>query len=59
MGDFACPCGRRQTDSIGEAMAERMGWRKINGEWHCPFCTGNEDSLRRLFMEGSEPCDES
>ena len=53
---YYCPCGRQQTarhpDFLGgnkgvrPQVVERFGWRKIEGRWRCPFCTGNTAKLR-------------
>lgn len=34
-----------------EETAERFGWRRINGSWECPNCTGNTTNLKK-FMDG-------
>lgn len=46
-----CSCGRTQKD-IGAQDLEAIGWRKIDGEWQCPFCTGNTDNLKKAFDGG-------
>lgn len=59
MKDFECACGRKQSyapatkrGGVTEKEAEWIGWRKINGEWNCPFCTGNKNNLKRIFNKG-------
>lgn len=49
MKDYACRCGRKQRATISEKIAELIGWRKIDGQWYCPFCTGNQENLWRVF----------
>lgn len=41
-----CACGREQVvvpitepGGITELDAQRVGWRRVNGEWRCPLCT--------------------
>lgn len=53
---FRCACEREQPaehegfpGGIGTSTAELIGWRKIGGQWTCPFCTGNEENLKRVF----------
>jgi hypothetical protein len=54
---FRCHCGREQSATypgysgggIEATAAERVGWRRVNGEWVCPFCSGNEALLRRAW----------
>lgn len=62
-GVFRCKCGREQlarppddTNSRGitPALAERVGWRRIDGRWECPFCCGNEEILKRVFDNGDQ-----
>lgn len=55
-GEFVCRCGRRQKyavegdkGGVTEKEAEWIGWRKIDGWWTCPFCTGNTDNLNRIW----------
>jgi len=57
---YRCTCGREQTakcdgfpGGISTKIAEFVGWRQINGQWSCPFCTGNEENLKKVF--GNEP----
>lgn len=45
---YMCPCGRMQT-LIAVAVVEQLGWRRIAGDWKCPFCTGNTKNLERVF----------
>jgi rubredoxin len=35
--------------AIAEEAAEHIGWRKIQGEWKCPLCTGNNKNLMKAF----------
>ena len=53
---FRCKCKREQTAShenvpggISIQLAEKVGWRQINGKWECPFCTGNQENLKKVF----------
>lgn len=53
---YRCKCGREQTaqcagyhGGLSESAAERFGWRMMDGEWQCPYCTGNTKVLNRLF----------
>lgn len=53
---YVCSCGRMQTKTVkglsggvSESVAELIGWRKINGLWVCPFCSGNIENLKRVF----------
>lgn len=54
-----CKCGREQSTlmpgfkngGVRPKTAEKFGWRKIDGKWECPFCTGNKDMLFRIFGE--------
>ena len=40
----------RKPGGVTELEAQSFGWKSDNdGFWHCPFCTGNEDKLRRIF----------
>ena len=58
-------CSRRQryapegsTQGVTQEEAEHFGWRMLRGKWHCPFCTGNLNNLRRLIMDYKhEPSD--
>lgn len=61
MKDFECACGRKQTykpanksGGITEKEAELVGWRKINGKWECPFCTGNTTNLYKVFEKAKK-----
>lgn len=45
---YMCDCKRMQT-AIAEEAAEHIGWRKIQGEWKCPLCTGNNKNLMKAF----------
>ena len=54
---FLCPCGRCQSyapagrsGGITVKEAERVGWRKIDGAWACPFCSGNIANLNKIFF---------
>lgn len=56
MKDFECKCGRKQSyappdksGGITKREAELVGWRKINGKWVCPFCSGNTKNLFKVF----------
>lgn len=56
MEDFKCACGRKQSyapegvrGGITEKEAELIGWRKIDGKWVCPICTGNTGNLGKVF----------
>lgn len=58
---FKCPCGRIQAyapkgerGGCTEDEAETIGWRLINGEWQCPYCTGNTANLDKVFKR-SDP----
>ncbi len=51
-----CACGRVQrivaADQPGgctEEEAKSVGWVRDGDSWSCPFCSGNEDKLRRVF----------
>ena len=67
---YRCKCGREQSAScdpypggLGPQVAEKIGWRRIDALWECPFCTGNTDMLFRVFglaegEEGQEPPDD-
>lgn len=53
---YRCKCGREQSAAcdpypggIDPYIAERMGWRRIDGLWECPFCTGHTDNLFKVF----------
>ena len=49
-GDYVCECGRGQSGhNVGEEAVEAIGWRKIDGKWSCPFCTGNTENLKKVF----------
>jgi len=67
---YRCKCGREQTGrtTVTEQMpdfgqkgilpetVERFGWRRIDGKWECPFCTGNTEALNNFFnARGREP----
>jgi len=62
---FRCKCGREQSTpmkgfnngGVGPDVVERFGWRKIDGAWECPFCTGNTEALFKFFGISSEPVD--
>jgi hypothetical protein len=56
--ELTCHCGRVQGYAASEDSggittdeAEHFGWRKIDGAWHCPFCTGNLDNLKRVMFK--------
>ena len=61
-----CTCDKTQSivendfdpDGITLIEAEHLGWRKINGEWKCPFCTGQLGNLKKLWDESPEPEEE-
>lgn len=53
---FQCACGRAQGyappdrgGGVTEQEAEHLGWRKVDGQWVCPFCTGNTSTLAEVF----------
>lgn len=53
---YHCKCGRRQKakcdgfpGGIPESTAEFVGWRRIDGKWECPMCSGNEANLQKVF----------
>ena len=55
---FICSYGRIQsyapkdiTGGITAEEAELVGWRKIQGKWICPFCSGNTKVLYKVFEE--------
>jgi len=62
---FECACGRKQPKAaenkmgIGEKAAESVGWRKINGEWRCPFCCNNTEALFGLFEKAIDEAAEN
>lgn len=33
-------CGAAFMGRATDKFIESLGWRKINGKWHCNFCTG-------------------
>lgn len=35
---------------VTEVEAQSFGWKRDDNGWHCPFCTGNEDKLREIFV---------
>lgn len=57
VGVYRCKCGREQTAAvpgfsggIGTKTAAQIGWeQQADGSWLCPFCTGNEDKLMRIW----------
>jgi hypothetical protein len=58
--DFECSCGRKQSyappDKRGGITVEEaiaVGWT-FDDNFHCPFCSGNEDKLQAVFM-GTPP----
>jgi hypothetical protein len=59
MIDFECACGRKQSyappgisGGITESEAVIVGWEQDGwGDWHCPFCAGNEDKLKAIFSK--------
>ena len=40
---------------VTEREAEHFGWRKIDGKWICPFCSGNLNNLKKLHGDGTLP----
>ena len=44
-----------QGGGVTEAEVELIGWRKIDGEWLCPYCTGNTSNLQKVFERSTEP----
>jgi hypothetical protein len=54
---IACrKCGRSQsvvpgnvTGGITELEAQTLGWARDELGWLCPFCTGNDAKLRKVF----------
>lgn len=60
---YRCKCGREQTAAcpemgysggLCEELAERFGWRRIDGKWTCPFCTNNTANLFGLFESAGQ-----
>ena len=52
--DYSCMCGSKQTQVGNSGLhIERAGWRKIDGRWCCPSCTGNKSNLWDVF-DGEE-----
>ena len=57
---YECACGRKQPKAaenkigIGEKAAEAVGWRKIEGQWKCPFCCNSTDALFNVFKKSKE-----
>lgn len=60
---YDCACGRKQPkyapgkQGISEKAAEAVGWRKIDGQWRCPFCCNSTDALFNLFEKDEEKKD--
>lgn len=57
---YRCTCGRCQT-YVGASYIpmepehiEQVGWRKVDGKWLCPLCSGNTANLDRVFGKGEE-----
>ena len=46
-----CATCNREQSFLGDEQMESIGWRKINGKWECPFCTGNERLLNKIWDE--------
>jgi len=49
-------CSREQSISrnqdergVSLSMIKRIGWRTVNGQQLCPFCSGNTSNLERIF----------
>ena len=53
--DFKCAgCGADVMGRVTDKALESWGWRKINGGWHCNFCTGaGYAGLYRRDSEGA------
>lgn len=54
------PCKRFQPHAPGDREggitveeAAAVGWRRAPGGWRCPFCSGNEEGLNRVFRKGA------
>lgn len=47
--DYALPDGG---GGVTEEEAETLGWRKVDGEWICPFCSGSKKSPQKFFKNG-------
>lgn len=50
------PCGRAQSyapadrdGGVTVEEAQELGWRKTDRGWICPFCSGEDDGLRKVF----------
>lgn len=59
---FKCDCGSNfvcQDDNTEEVekVAEKIGWRKINGKWVCPVCCGNTAALETMLHKEDCECD--
>ena len=61
MRSFDCACGRSQAyapahqpGGITDEEAVAIGWRREQGRWLCPFCSGNARDLRKV-VEGKLP----
>lgn len=55
------PCARTQSYAPAERSggvtveeAELLGWRKTERGWLCPFCSGEEKGLRKVFRRASQ-----
>ena len=53
---YRCECKREQTakhdgflGGLSEPLVEKFGWRKIDGKWECPYCSGNTANLDKFF----------
>ena len=56
---YRCKCGREQTaecppfpSGISMDLAKKVGYEYKEGEWACPFCSGNQHKLDTIFQKG-------
>ncbi len=57
---YRCKCGREQTaecppfhSGISMNLAKKVGYEYKEGEWICPFCSGNSHKLDKIFNQSS------
>ena len=56
------PCARAQSyapadreGGITVEEAHAMGWRKTERGWICPFCSGEDEGLKKVFAHSTKP----
>ncbi len=52
--EIVCRCGIGCAGQVinVDAALERNGWRKVNGQWECPTCTGNTRQFWKNMLSG-------